>query len=293
VAAVALIAISVLSTQINAMLAAVPRYVVRGEVVIAGLFEGLGESAASGLVTAFRNIDVAAFVRALAGLLRNLTTTAVLVVLYVGYLFGERARFPKKLEGLQPDPERARQIHGILASIVRSVRHYIMVKTIISLVTGLLIYLVMLGVGLELAGAWAVLTVALNFIPSIGSIVATVLVVAVAMLQFDDWVPVLVLLGAAGGIQITIGNLIEPILLGRSLRLSSFAIILSLTFWGSVWGIVGMFLAVPIMVSVMIICSHVSRLHPVAILLSREGTPIPVAEGATIGPRHGSSLAGA
>jgi AI-2 transport protein TqsA len=77
-------------------------------------------------------------------------------------------------------------------------------------------------------------------------------------------------------IQFSVGNLIEPHLMGRSLNLSPFVIILSLTFWGAIWGIVGMFLAVPIMVMVMIVCSHVPLLHPVAVLLSRDGAPMPV-----------------
>lgn len=280
VAAVAFVVLGALSSQINALLAAMPRYMARGEALVAGLLAWLGEDMANGALAAFRSIDVAAFVRALAGSLGGLTTTAVLVVLYIGYLFGERAHFPKKLAGLVPDPERARRIGRMFGSIAWSVRHYVMVKTTVSVATGLLVYLVMSAVGLELAGAWALLTIAFNFIPNIGSIVATILPVLAAMLQFEDWAPVLVLAGTMGSIQFAIGNVIEPILMGRALRLSSFAIILSLTFWGAVWGIVGMFLAVPIMVTVMIVCSHVPRLHPIAILLSREGAPIPVAEDA-------------
>ena len=72
---------------------------------------------------------------------------------------------------------------------------------------------------------------------------------------------------------IVIGNVLDPVLLGQTLRLSSFGIILSLAFWGAIWGIAGMFLAVPIMVAAMIICAHIPWLRPIAILLSHEGLP--------------------
>jgi predicted PurR-regulated permease PerM len=77
----------------------------------------------------------------------------------------------------------------------------------------------------------------------------------------------------AGSIQFLNGNIIDPLLMGRALRLSAFGIILSLAFWGAVWGIPGMFLSVPIMVMLLVVCSHVSALRPLAILLSREGLP--------------------
>jgi AI-2 transport protein TqsA len=132
----------------------------------------------------------------------------------------------------------------------------------------------MRAVGLEFAETWALLTVFFNFIPNIGSIIATLVITAAAFIQFEAWEPILIVFGGVGVIQFMIGNVIEPSVMGRSLRLSSFVVILSLTFWGAIWGIVGMFLAVPIMVMIMIVCSHVPSLRVVAILLSREGEPV-------------------
>jgi predicted PurR-regulated permease PerM len=163
-------------------------------------------------------------------------------------------------------------------SITWNVHRYVLIKTIISVLTGLLVYLVMLLFGLEFAETWALLTVFLNFIPNIGSIVATLFPTLAALVQFDSWTPVLLIFTIITLIQFSVGNLIEPQLMGRSLNLSPFVIILSLTFWGAIWGIVGMFLAVPIMVMVMIACSHVPFLHPIAILLSRDGVPMAVEE---------------
>ena len=127
--------------------------------------------------------------------------------------------------------------------------------------------------GLELAVAVAILTFILNFIPSVGSIIATVITTLLAfVLTGDISVTGIVALGCTIT-QFVIGNVLDPMLLGQTLRLSSFGIILSLAFWGAVWGIPGMFLAVPIMVALMIVCAHIPWLRPVAVLLSREGLP--------------------
>ena len=118
-----------------------------------------------------------------------------------------------------------------------------------------------------------VITFVLNFIPNIGSIVATLVVALVAYVQTADTFTTVAVLSIVGAIQFFIGQVLDPFLLGRTLRLSSFGIIASLAFWAAVWGVPGMFLAVPMMVSVMIVCSHLPRLRPVAVLLSREGLP--------------------
>ena len=76
-----------------------------------------------------------------------------------------------------------------------------------------------------------------------------------------------------GALQFVIGNIIDPMLMGHALRLSSFGIIISLAFWGAVWGLPGMFLAVPIMVALMIVCAQSQTLRPLAVILSREGRP--------------------
>ena len=90
-------------------------------------------------------------------------------------------------------------------------------------------------------------------------------------MQFETLAPFILVVTGLGSAQFIIGNIIEPIFQGRSLNLSSFMILVSLTFWGSVWGVPGMILSVPIMVTVAIICSYVPRLHWVAIFLSADG----------------------
>jgi predicted PurR-regulated permease PerM len=113
----------------------------------------------------------------------------------------------------------------------------------------------------------------LNYISNIGSIVATIVVALIAFVQLEDPSLTLAIFLIVTSIQFLNGNVIDPMLMGHALRLSSFGIIINLAFWAAVWGIPGMFLSVPIMVALMIICSHIPELRGLAVLLSREGLP--------------------
>ena len=127
----------------------------------------------------------------------------------------------------------------IISSIIHRVNYYLLVKTLVSVVTGLMVYGVAQFFALDLAGALGILTFVLNYIPSIGSIVATVLVALVAYVQLADGTTALVIFLIVGVIQFINGNIIDPMLMGRALRVSSFGIIISLAFWAAVWGIPG------------------------------------------------------
>ncbi len=275
---VMLLIFQLIAGQIDALIAAGPLYMARGQELVGTIFAVLGDDVAAWILTAFEDIDVAAYIRAFAGSAGYILASMLLIVLYVGFLFTERTRFPQKLGTLFSDPRQAREIDRVFQSIARNVHRYVLIKTIISVCTGFAVYLVLRAFELQFAETWALLTVFLNFIPNIGSIVATFIPILVALAQFDSWTPVVMLFLSIGVIQFAVGNLIEPLLMGRSLHLSPFVIILSLTFWGAIWGVIGMFLAVPIMVMVMIVCSHVTSLHPIAVLLSRDGVPMPVEE---------------
>ncbi|MEW6091729.1 MAG: AI-2E family transporter [Pseudomonadota bacterium] len=270
-AAVLMALFGIVSAQVNSVVATASTYTDRSEEAVSALFAWLGADGANAVLAAFRDIDVGANLRAVAGSAGNLLISTVLVILYIGFLFAERPHFGAKFEKLFPDPARAQRLRHILSAIGRSVRHYVLVKTAVSLATAGVVYALLLLMGVDFPETLATLTFFFNFIPNIGSIIASLLPMLVALVQFGDWPMALLVLLGIGVIQFSIGNIIEPMLMGRALHLSSLAIILSLTFWGAVWGVVGLFLAVPIMVMVMIVCAHVPGLRPIAILLSRDG----------------------
>ena len=268
-----LILTSLVLSQVNTVLSTTLTYAERAPSAVASLFAWLGPEAEKAVFNAVSTVNVSGYLRSLAGQAGGLMQGTVLVILFVGFLFSERIWFNTKLTNLLKDKRRAEEVSGIISSIMHRVNYYLLVKTVVSAVTGAMVYAVALVFDLDLAMAIGILTFLLNYIPNIGSIVATVAAALVAYVQLGDPAQTGMLFAALTVIQFLNGNVIDPILMGRTLRLSTFGIIVSLAFWAALWGIAGMFLAVPIMVGVMIACSHVPGLRPVAILLSREGLP--------------------
>ena len=108
-------------------------------------------------------------------------------------------------------------------------------------------------------------------VPAVGSILAIAAPSLLALVQFDSLTPFLTVLLVFGTIQVVMSNVVEPAMMGRSLNLSPLVVIVSLVVWGTMWGVVGMFLCVPIMVVLMIVFAHFETTRPVAVLLSSNG----------------------
>ncbi len=265
--------LAIVLAQVNTVMTTTIAYTDQAIESIARLFAWLGEDTEAAIAASIRSIEVSGYIRTAAGQAGNLLSATTLVILFVGFLFAERIWFDTKLENLMQDKVRAQRIGRIIHSIVRRVNRYLLVKTGVSAVTGFAVYLVMLFFGLEFAAAMGILTFLLNYLPSVGSIIATLLVALVAFMQVTEPAFALLIFVIVGMLQFVLGSVIDPMLMGRTLRLSSFGIIISLAFWGAIWGVPGMFLAVPIMVATMIVCSHIPAARPAAILLSREGLP--------------------
>ncbi len=264
---------SLVLSEINTVLGTTLTYAERTPRAVADLFAWLGPEAEAAVFEAVRSVNVSGYLRSIAGQAGGLMQGTVLVILFVGFLFGERVWFGVKLTNLLRDEKRAEEISDVVGAIMHRVNYYLLVKTLVSAVTGLMAFGVAQFFGVELATAIGVMTFVLNFIPNVGSIVATVAATLIAYVQFGDPGMTGVIFAVLTVIQFVNGNVVDPILMGRTLRLSAFGIIVSLAFWAALWGVPGMFLSVPIMVAIMIACSYVPALRPVAILLSREGLP--------------------
>lgn len=259
--------------QVNTVVTTTINYTDQAVGAIARLFSWMGPDTEAAVAASIRSIELSGYIRTAAGQAGNVLSATTLVILFVGFLFAERIWFDTKLENLMQDRARARQVSRIIRSIIRRVNHYLLVKTGVSAATGFSVYLVMLFFGLEFAAPIGILTFVLNYLPSVGSIIATFLIALVAYLQVTDPGFAVLIFVIVGMIQFVLGSVIDPMLMGRTLRVSSFGIIIAMAFWGAVWGVPGMFLAVPIMVATMIVCSHIPAARSVAILLSREGLP--------------------
>jgi predicted PurR-regulated permease PerM len=126
-------------------------------------------------------------------------------------------------------------------------------------------------IGVNYAALFALIIFLLNYIPTIGSLIGVVFPSVLALLQFSTAWPFVAVVVLLGVIQFCIGSLLEPRLMGRSLNLSPLVIILSLSFWGSIWGVTGMVLCVPLTVMLLIVCAQFPLSRPFAILLSVDG----------------------
>ncbi|WP_170481967.1 AI-2E family transporter [Ruegeria arenilitoris] len=217
------------------------------------------------------SIDMSYVARLLLGSATSLLNQFFLISLYVAFLMAERLAFRKKIQLAAGNPQLGAELATVLDAISFSLQRYVGVKTFISLVTASISYTVFRVLGLEYAETWAVLTFALNFIPSIGSIIAVFFPAMIALVQFETIGPFLIIVLGCGTIQFLIGNFLDPAMLGRSLNMSTFLVVLALTFWTTVWGLIGAFLSVPLTVCILIIFSHIPALRPVAILMSLDG----------------------
>lgn len=157
---------------------------------------------------------------------------------------------------------------AILEELKLSVSKYVGIKLMTSLITGLVVLIVYFSFGLEMAFMFSFLTVLLNFIPNIGSLIAVIIPLPVLLLQFGlEWQTFTILILTTIG-QVTIGNFVEPKLMGESVGLHPVTILLFLTFWGLIWGIPGMFLSVPITATMKLILSKFEYTSSMADLLA-------------------------
>lgn len=194
-----------------------------------------------------------------------------IIFLYVLFLILEWRSFDQKLEALFPDARKLSKAKKIIRTISRDIQSYIILKTVLSLAVALIAYILFIAVGLHFPAFWALVLFLLNYIPTIGAMIGTLLPCLLTLIQFDTWMPFIFISTALIGIQFVEGNIIEPKLVGRSVNLSPVVILISLAVWGYLWGIVGLFLGIPIMVIVNIILSHFEKTRPIAILLSENG----------------------
>ena len=194
----------------------------------------------------------------------------LLVMIFLMFILAESTSINGKLLNIFPGKQGSK-LRNIFANVNEQVVKYLNVKVLISLITGVLVYFSSFFIGLDFPFMWGVIAFVMNFIPSIGSILFFFMPTAMAIVQFlpdERWGSIVAVIISIGSIEFVVGSLIDPKLSGDKLDLSALVIIVSLLFWGWMWGIAGMFLAVPIMLVGKIVCENVPILQPIAVLLS-------------------------
>jgi AI-2 transport protein TqsA len=280
--------IFVVSRSLTEFIGAMPRYV---DMIQNMIDSGLAALHDRGIDTTYWDsielVNPAALLALAQGTLRGIASvlsTTVLVLIILIFILAEASGFGIKLRAAmgQADADLSR-----FTRITFEVQRFLGIKTLTSLTTGVLVGVWTWLMGLEFALLWGLLAFLLNYIPSVGSILAAIPAVALALLEFGVSRAMMVALGYLA-VNIAIGNVIEPNVMGRRLGLSALVVVLSLIFWGWVLGPIGMFLSVPLTVIVKIMLENTRDFRWVAILLDSPGSVPPPAVEAV---HHESPLA--
>lgn len=188
------------------------------------------------------------------------------VILFVAFILSERGAIARKIvKGF--GPEQAIDILDIMHRINKSVQQYLGLKTLISLFTGVLVAIALALLQAPFPLLWGLVAFLLNFIPNIGSIVAGIPPVLLTLFDSGSITRTLAVTVAFVVIQTVVGNVIEPKILGKGLDLSPLVVLLSLLFWGWLWGIPGMLLSVPLTAALKITLEQFEKTKPIAIML--------------------------
>ena len=207
------------------------------------------------------------FTQNIALRLNSMAGFAVLVFILVmlGLLEVEHFNARLRLPGAQP---YGAAILAANADIAKKLRRFMVVRSFASLLTGLVVWGFALFAGLELAAAWGAIAFALNYIPFLGPLIATVFPTLFAIAQFESWQMAVLVFVCLNFIQFIIGSYLEPLLTGASLSISPFAVIFSIFFWSFMWGLAGAFIGVPILIVFIIYCAQSPGSRWIATLLS-------------------------
>jgi AI-2 transport protein TqsA len=255
-----------LYSRVSAFAAAYPRYHTRLTELVALItskwnleFDPLsgfnwGQSISRGLVS-------------LSGSIFAFVSQLVLVVIFLFFILLGKPYFRYKI--LKSfSAHNADQISQITSSITSQIRRYLSLQFLISFTTGILVWLALQIIGVDFPVTWGALAFFLNFIPTVGSIVASIPPIVLALVQFypSIWPAVITLL-AVVTIQMGMGNALAPKVMGDQLNLSPVVVLLSLLFWGWLWGVVGALISIPIAAAIKIVCENIETLHPISVMM--------------------------
>lgn len=191
-----------------------------------------------------------------------------LIFIFLIFILAGRGKTREKIQA-HLSGKRAAKVTDVIQNIDGQIQKYLAIKTIVSFITGFLATLVLMFFGLDFAIVFGFLTFLLNYIPNIGSFIATSFPLVIAVFQFDSLWPAFWIFIILGSLQMILGNYVEPRLMGKGLGLSPLVVLFSLFFWGWLWGIPGMILAVPIAAIIKIICANIPELEFVAVMMSK------------------------
>lgn len=205
--------------------------------------------------------QIIAFSQSITGQVLSFMSVTVLVLILMTFMLGEAPLFRRNLDNLP-----SRQGKLTVLDALRGVQKYLIIKTLASVSTGLLAWALCHCMEVPFAFMWGFVACVLNFIPTIGSIVAAIPPVLLALVM-RDWGSMFIVAGGYLGINFAIGNGIEPLFLGKQFGMATSMVLISVIVWGWVWGPIGMLLAVPITMFLKLAMEHSTDLRWMASII--------------------------
>ena len=221
----------------------------------------------------FAQLNPAAYLADVAKGLQGFASDAFFILIYLGFIIASRRGFQRKVVGLFPHQAERHEAMAAFRRIRDGVERYLWVQTVTGLIIAVGSWIGMAAIGLDNAIFWAFLIFIASYIPVIGGAVGILAPPIFALIQFDSFWPAVILLGVLQAIQFVVGNIILPRMQGDSLNMDPVVVLLSLAFWGVIWGMAGMFLSTPLTVMAMVILAQFDGSRWMAVLLSADGQP--------------------
>lgn len=218
-------------------------------------------------------LNPAKYLGDIAKSVQGFASNGVLILIYLGFILASKRAVERKLVSLSKNRTERQGATEVFLRIRDSVEQYLWVQTLTGLIIGAVSWLTMTLVGLDNAVFWAFLIFIASYVPIIGGAIGILAPPLFAMVQFGGFWQAGVIAGVLASTHFIVGNVILPRMQGDSLNIDPVVVLLSLAFWGAIWGVTGMFLSTPLTVIAMVICAQFEGSRWVAVLLSANGTP--------------------
>ena len=219
------------------------------------------------LLKNLENVNIGKILGNILSFLTNFAGISSLVIVYLIFIIAEEKFFKAKIEIIS----QQKKTQNIIKKINSDIYNYFQIKFLTSFLTGLLTLLVLKLFQSDLAMLFALLAFFFNFIPFLGSLMSIIIPTIFSLVQFLDSSDPLFIFMSLTFVQIIVGNFLEPKLIGKSLNISPLIMLIVLSVMGKIWGIVGMFLSVPFLVTLLIIFSNFDKTRILAHLISEKG----------------------
>jgi predicted PurR-regulated permease PerM len=229
--------------------------------------EGNDLFASAAIADSFNASSLLSVFQQIALRVNSLIAFTLVIFIFMAMGIMEVEEFTKKVQSVG-DPATSARLMAASVTISKKFRQYMLVRTLASILTGIIVWLFALIIGLELASAWGVIAFALNYIPFIGPLIATALPTLFMLIQTGSWQWAVFVLATLTIVQFLIGSYLEPVFTAKTLSISSFFVIFSVFFWGFLWGLPGTFIGVPIAIAFLTVCEQFPSTHWIAVLLS-------------------------